>query len=214
MKNKIYGYCLTIKDSERHKHMEKMLCSVKDLSYEFIYAKKFSKSFVENVVNPSHQVWNLSQFSKEDTYLERAYSCSEGHRRIMETFLNQNEYDWALVMEDDLLLGENIIEQLNYVIDTYNYDWYHLSTEAFFNYLKEIKPFPFQENPQLIICNRGNSTLCYLVNKTFALKYYKNLTPILAPSDITLWCNNKECPIIKNVNVYFSEDQKKSTIGQ
>ena len=211
---KIKGYCLTLENSLRHIKMKNKLDKIKNLSYEFIFGKSFNKDFVYSFVNTKSDVWKLSQFSKEETYIQRAYSCAEGHRRIMETFLNQDEYNWALVMEDDLILGENIIEQLNYVIENYNSDWYHLSTEAFFNYLNNVQPLTFQEKPQLLYCKRGNSTLCYLINKNFALKYYKNLTPIYAPSDITLWLNNDKVPVIKNINVFFSEDQKKSTIGQ
>ena len=165
---KIKGYCLTLENSLRHIKMKNKLDKIKNLSYEFIFGKSFNKDFVYSFVNTKSDVWKLSQFSKEETYIQRAYSCAEGHRRIMETFLNQDEYNWALVMEDDLILGENIIEQLNYVIENYNSDWYHLSTEAFFNYLNNVQPLTFQEKPQLLYCKRGNSTVCYLINKNFA----------------------------------------------
>lgn len=210
--NKIKGYCLTLKDSPRHKNMKDKLDKVTNLSYEFVFGKKFDKDFVHSIVNSQSQVWKLSEFSKEDTYIQRAYSCAEGHRRILENFLNQDEYEWALIMEDDLDIDENIMSQLDYLIDNEMYDWYHLSTQAFYNYLNNYR-IKYEVMPCVKLLKGGRSTLAYMVNKKFALKYYKALCPIKAPSDITLWLMGEPIPVVENINIFFSEDQKTSTIS-
>lgn len=213
--SKIKGYCLTIENSKRHEHMKEKLDTIDGLIYDFVFAHEFLDDFVKEIVNPQNSVWHLSQFSNQSSYLRRAYSCADGHKRIMEKFLNQNEYDWALVMEDDLELGESIIDELTYLIDTNNESFYHLSTQAYYFYSHKVPPPLFwKEMPKVVVQPRGHSTLCYLVNKTFALKYYKELSPISAPSDITLWLNNKRCACVENVSVYFSKDQEVSEIGK
>lgn len=133
----------------------------------------------------------------------------------MEKFLNQTDFDWALVMEDDLDLGESIIDELNYLINNNNENFYHLSTQAYYFYSnKIIPPLFWKEMPKVVTKPRGHSTLCYLCNKKFAIKYYKELTPISAPSDITMWTNNNKCPCAENVSIYFSKDQEISEIGK
>jgi GR25 family glycosyltransferase involved in LPS biosynthesis len=193
--------------------MKDKLDNVTNLSYEFIFGKTFNKDFVCAIVNPQSQVWNLSEFSKDDTYIQRAYSCSEGHRRILENFLNQDEYDWALIMEDDLDIDENIMSQLDYLIDNNkNYNWFHLSTQAFYNYLNNYK-IKYEVMPRVKLLKGCRSALAYMVNKKFALKYYKALCTIKAPNDITLWLMGESIPVVENINIFFSEDQKTSTIS-
>lgn len=213
--NKVKGYYLTIKDSQRHKNMKNKLDSINGLNYDFVFANNFLDDFVKEIVNPYDKVWHLSQFSNQESYLRRAYSCAEGHRRMMELFLNQTEYNWALIMEDDVDLGESIIDEINYLIDNNNENFYHLSTQAYYFYLHKIPhPHFWKEMPKVVKTMRGHSTLCYLCNKKFAMKYYKELCPISAPSDITLWMNNNICPCVENVSVYFSKDQEISEIGK
>lgn len=194
--------------------MQEQLSGIDNIDYEFIFGKHFERDFVEQIINKNSIYWNRSMFSKQPTYLQQAYSCAEGHRRIMETFLNQTEYEWCLVIEDDCELPKTIAENVNYIIDTFDQDWYHLSTEAFNNYKQNIKPV-YTGNPILNVGNpyKVRSTMCYLVNKKFAMKYYKDLCPIATPSDITLCINNQLIPIISNINIYFSDDQKHSLIG-
>lgn len=210
---KIKCYILTLENSDRHKHMiEKMSKFDGLLDYEFVFGRSFKKDFVENIVNKNDRVWNLSQFSKEDTYLQRAYSCADGHLRIMESFLN-SDYDYCLVLEDDALLPDDLIERLNYVLDNFIYDGYHFGTWAFRNkYLRNDYTF-VNEQPKIANTSWHNSTLAYLVNKKLASEYYNLLTPITAPSDITL---NKIKGIvsINNMNILFDLDQKKSLIGK
>ena len=119
---KIKCYILTLENSERHKHMmEKMSKFNGLLDYEFIFGRQFKKDFIENIVDKNKIVWKLSQFSKEDTYLQRAYSCADGHFRIMESFLN-SDYDYCLVLEDDALLPDDLVDRLHYVINNFKYD--------------------------------------------------------------------------------------------
>lgn len=213
MEIKIKVYCLTIKNSPRHNHMIEKLSKISGLDYEFIFANKFDKDFVESIVNKDDVFWHLSQFSEDQGYIEKAYSCADGHRRIMEKFLNNTEgYNWVLVIEDDCVLPDNIIDVCNQIIKKYKYNWYHLATEAYRKYLKNDKSIT---NDEVYVShdNVGHSTLCYLVNKNFAIKYYKELTPIKMPSDITLWNYNTKIPIVYNSNVLFDDDQNISTIG-
>lgn len=210
---KVKCYILTLENSDRHKHMiEKMSKFDGLLDYEFVFGRSFKKDFVENIVNKNDRVWNLSQFSKEDTYLQRAYSCADGHLRIMESFLN-SDYDYCLVLEDDALLPDDLIERLNYVLDNFIYDGYHFGTWAYKSkYLKNDYTF-VNEQPKIGNTSWHNSTLAYLFNKKLASEYYNLLTPITAPSDITL---NKIKGIvsINNMNILFDLDQKKSLIGK
>lgn len=39
--NKIKGYCLTIENSQRHKHMKDKLDKIDGLTYDFIFAHSF-----------------------------------------------------------------------------------------------------------------------------------------------------------------------------
>jgi GR25 family glycosyltransferase involved in LPS biosynthesis len=210
---KIKCYVLTLENSERHKHMiEKMSKFNGLLDYEFVFGRTFKKEFVENIVNKNDRVWRMSQFSKQDTYLQRAYSCADGHFRIMESFLN-SDYDYCLVLEDDALLPDDLIERLNYVIDNFIYDGYHFGTWAFRNkYLKNDYTF-VNKLPSLCPNVECKSTLAYCVNKKLALEYYKLLTPISAPSDVTL-IQVKGIVNINNMNILFDLDQKNSLIGK
>lgn len=210
---KIKCYILTLENSERHKHMiEKMSKFDGLLDYEFIFGRSFKKDFVENIINKNDRVWRMSQFSSQDTYLQRAYSCADGHFRIMESFLN-SDYDYCLVLEDDALLPDDLIERLNYVIDNFIYDGYHFGTWAFRNkYLKNDYTF-VNELPSVCPNVECKSTLAYCVNKKLALEYYKLLTPISAPSDVTL-IQVKGIVNINNMNILFDSDQKKSLIGK
>ena len=209
---KIKGYCLTLQNSVRHERMRNKLDKIKNLPYEFVYGKKFEKQFVHNFVDVNLKVWHMSNFSNEDSYIQRAFSCADGHRRILEKFLNQTEYNWAFIMQDDLDVDTNVIQSLEYIIKKYEHDWYHLSTQAFYNYVMNKRP-RYEELPRVKIMKSGKSTLAYLVNKTFAMTYYKALSPIVAPSDITLWMLNRYVPVVENINLYFSDDQHVSLIS-
>lgn len=219
-------YCLTFKDSDRHLFCEKMFNEY-HLNYQFVFAKKFSKAFVYNFLNFKNQSaiapWSLSMFSKQKGYYERAFSCAEGHRRIMETFLNDDSIKWALVFEDDCQIGPNLVKQINYILNNFNYKFYHLAYYALGNYAQRLKDptleVEFKKeycNPEIAILNKAGSTMAYLCNKDFALTYYRNLTPITMPSDITMQkkvFNFKDVPVVKNIDIEFSNFQKFSIIG-
>lgn len=210
---KIKCYILTLENSDRHKHMiEKMSKFDGLLDYEFMFGRSFKKDFVESIIDKNNIVWKLSQFSNEDTYLQRAYSCADGHLRIMESFLN-SDYDYCLVLEDDALLPDDLVDRLNYVIDNFVYDGYHFGTWAFRNkYLRNDYTF-VNEQPKIGNTTEFRSTLAYCVNKKLALEYYKLFIPISAPSDITLQ-KIKSMVNINNMNILFDLDQKKSLIGK
>lgn len=209
---KIKCYILTLENSERHIHMIEKMSKFNDLlDYEFIFGRQFKKDFVENIIDKNNIVWKLSQFSKEDTYLQRAYSCADGHFRIMESFLN-SDYDYCLVLEDDALLPDDLVDRLQYVINNFKYDGYHFGTWAYTHkYLKN--DYTFNNSlPKIGADIEFRSTLSYCLNKKLALEYYKLLTPIKAPSDVTLQ-KIKSIVNINNMNILFDLDQKKSSIG-
>lgn len=207
-KKNVKIYCLTVENSERHRIMKEHLDSI-GIPYQFIFGKKFENSAV---TNPDDSCWKLSEFSEQPNYLSRAYSCANGHREICETFLSENDVDWALACEDDCLFSvDKIKDEINIILENFTEDWYHLSTEAYWLYtgkIKEIEPYI-----QLKKLNDGRSSMCYLMNKTFAKKYMNDLTPIIAPNDVTMWRTNKYIPAIYGVHIQFSDQQKHSLIG-
>lgn len=195
--------------------MKSQLDDIKDLNYEFVFAKKFEKEFVEQVVNKNDRGWQLSEFSNQDTYLPRAYSSANSHRECYEIFLNQNQYEWALVLEDDIILPKTIVNDIHSIIENFNEDWYHLTTIAKINYINN-QDITYSDNSFKLEYRQGRGGAAYLINKKKALQYWKAATPIKCPPDVLLWNVNdyNRIPVISNINIKINfEVSRKSTVG-
>jgi hypothetical protein len=207
---KIKIYCLTLKDGRRYEKVKQYLEKDFPNNHEIVFGGKFEKDFVHKVLNKNDKVWKMSMFSKNENYLQRAYSCAEGHRRIMQLFLNQNEYDWAIVVEDDFYIKPDIIKQLTPIIEKNTFDVYHLGYFAWVRHRNKNTKFIPKGDAIISFTKWGNSTGCYMVNKNFAIKYYKSFLPISNPSDVQL--NNlilaqyKKVPCVNNISCYVDSD--------
>lgn len=218
-KSNIKVYCLTIKDGRRYEIAKKRLDIYFPNNYEFIFANAFERDFVHKVLNANDKAWKLSMFSNNYNYLQKAYSCADGHRNIMRTFLNQTDADWALVLEDDYYVNSEVIKQLEPILKSAEFDVYHLGHFAWLRHSSKVTDF-IPKEPAIVKFNKwAAQSGAYIVNKDFAVKFYKSFLPIKNPTDVQL--NQlildiyKKVPCIDNISCYADSNLViHSEIGQ
>ena len=209
-KSKIKIYCLTLKDGRRYNKVKQYLEKYFPTNYEFVFGDKFERDFVYKIVNADDKCWHLSMFSKNKDYLQRVYSAAEGHRRILRKFLNQTEYDWAIILEDDYYIKPDIFSQLAPIIEKSEFGIYHLSHFSWVRHCNKDTKFVPKGDAVLKFTKWGVQLGAYLVNKDFAIKLYKSFLPITGPADVQvnyfMLEEYKKVPCIDNISCYADSE--------
>lgn len=208
----IHTYCLTLKDSDRHKWQLEHNKFLGD-TITYVYGKTFN--FNLNFFTKLHEsnnkgYWDWYFKTAKNNHikdqlksLNGAYSCMDGHKRIVEQFYN-SKYDYGLIIEDDIKLPENIYDVIYKLYNNYGkYGWFHLLSEETISLAHGFNNYSIKKDVYLSESFIGAA--CYVINKDIAKKYLDNYKGN-AIADAYLGLTFKNIPTVHNSPVHFNFD--------
>lgn len=183
------------KDTERMKHMEKML-------------------FPNSYTRISGVYGNKQDFSTNDDiyYLSKLYTpksalgCALSHRKAMNSFLENSKKEYALILEDDAVPNDekNYIHQIENILKEAPLDWDIIKLDWLVDYVYQfIKPAnqKFNQIKTLLLT-------AYLVNKQSVTKILKH--EVFYHYDVDIHLMNLK---VYNYHIKIFKQNKEKTIS-